>query len=167
MTVGLQVVKSRAHATRPRVILVVMAGVMILGSVPAAHADEDTDKMAITDRLQQWTRAFNARDGVGVCDIFASDLVSTVPGALNAGRTAVCERLAALLAEPSLRLRYRLDIEEIIVSGDIAVVRLSWTLTSEKDGKAKDDLETGMDLFRRQADGRWSIIRFVAFSTSP
>ncbi len=140
---------------------------MILGPFPVARADEDTDKLAITDRLQQWTRAFNARDDVGVCDIFASDLVSTAPGALNAGRNSVCKRLATLLADPSLRLRYRPDIKEIIVSGDIAVVRLVWTLTSEKDGKARDDLETGMDLFRRQADGRWSIIRFVAFSTSP
>jgi steroid delta-isomerase len=59
------------------------------------------------------------------------------------------------------------DIHEIVVSGDLAVVRLTWTLTTELAGKQDTTTEEGMDVFRRQPDGRWSIARFVAFTTRP
>ena len=45
----------------------------------------------------------------------------------------------------------------MIVSGDIAVVRLKWTLTAEAKGKKDTTTEEGIDIFRRQPDGRWSI----------
>ncbi|HEX5325726.1 MAG TPA: nuclear transport factor 2 family protein [Acetobacteraceae bacterium] len=109
-------------------------------------------------------RAFNARDAAGTCDLFASNLISTVPGALDAGRDAVCSRLAALLARHDVELHYDLDIHEIIVSGDIAVVRLVWTLTSRRGSHRDTSKEAGMDIFDRQPDGTWSIIRFIAFT---
>ena len=58
-------------------------------------------------------------------------------------------------------------VHEIIVSGDIAVVRLTWTLTAEAKGLKDTTTEEGIDIFRRQPDGRWSIARFIAFTTSP
>jgi len=59
------------------------------------------------------------------------------------------------------------DIREIIVSGDIAVVRLFWTLTARKGGEQSVTDEAGIDIFKRQPDGRWSIARFMSFSTAP
>lgn len=60
--------------------------------------------------------------------------------------------------------RYALDIKEILVFGDVAVVRLVWTLTiKEKDGREMKSVEPGMDLFRRQADGSWKIVRYMAY----
>jgi ketosteroid isomerase-like protein len=56
-------------------------------------------------------------------------------------------------------------IHEILVSGDLAVVRLTWTLTAEKNGAREATAEEGMDVFRRAPDGVWSILRFIAFST--
>jgi steroid delta-isomerase len=57
-----------------------------------------------------------------------------------------------------------LDIKEILVFGDVAVVRLVWTLTiEEKDGREIKSVEPGMDVFRRQADGSWKIVRYMAY----
>jgi len=57
-----------------------------------------------------------------------------------------------------------LDIKEIVVFGDVAVVRLVWTLTiKEKDGREFKSVEPGMDIFRRQADGSWKIVRYMAY----
>ena len=44
-----------------------------------AHADEASDKAAITERLQRWTADFNSSDAVGVCDLFAPDLIYSIP----------------------------------------------------------------------------------------
>lgn len=146
-------------------IAVVLAGV---DATTPTRADADSDRAAITGRLQKWAVAFNARDAAGVCDVFAPDLVSTVPDALDGNRDALCEKLKVVLAKPGLRLHYDSpDIREIIVSGDIAVVRLFWTLTAQKGSESSVSTEAGMDIFKRQPDGKWSIARFISFSATP
>jgi ketosteroid isomerase-like protein len=68
------------------------------------------------------------------------------------------------LGDETRSYRYALDITEILVFGDVAVVRLVWTLTiKEKDGREMKSVEPGMDLFRRQADGSWKIVRYMAY----
>jgi steroid delta-isomerase len=63
--------------------------------------------------------------------------------------------------------RLALDIKEIIVAGDFALVRLTWTLTVQgKDASAETIDEPGMDLFRRQSDGSWKIFRYIAYDVS-
>jgi uncharacterized protein (TIGR02246 family) len=143
----------------------VLAGVIVATPV---RADAESEKAAITQRLQAWSVAFNSRDAKGVCDLFAPDLVSTVPEILDGNRNSLCTRLAALLANPKLSLHYDSpDIREIIVSGDIAVVRLFWTLTARSGDKQDVTHEAGIDIFRKQLDGKWSIARFISFSTTP
>jgi ketosteroid isomerase-like protein len=50
-------------------------------------------------------------------------------------------------------------------SGDMAVVRLTWTstVTGGTGGEVKS-VEPGMDIFRRQPDGSWKIMRYMAYS---
>jgi ketosteroid isomerase-like protein len=135
-------------------IAVVLTGV---GTVTPAGADADSDGVAITDRLQRWTAAFNARDAAGVCDVFAPDLVSTVPETLDGGQDALCGKLSAVLPRPGLQLHYDSpDIREILVSGDIAIVRLFWTLTAQKGGTSSVSTDAGMDIFKRQP--RWQMV---------
>ena len=66
-----------------------------------------------------------------------------------------------------------LAIKEIIVAGDLAVVRLTWTMTlKRKDTGAESGVvstwdEYGLDVFRRQADGSWKIARYMSYDTLP
>ena len=140
---------------------------MALAAVASAQADVETDKAAIAARLQDFTAAFNARDAAGACHIFAPDLVSTMRGRPDNGREAVCKRIAAALADRSKTIRYAPDVEEIIVSGDLAIVRLVWNVTETQGGATRVSKEPGLDVFRRQPDGKWSIARFLAFSNEP
>ena len=139
-------------------------------SVPArtAWADDAGDKAAIAGRLRAFAQAFDARDRAAVCDIFAPDLIALIPGMPETSRTALCGNLSRLLARPDLALHYDdPDIREIILSGDLAVVRLVWTLTARR-GKDEDKTEeTGLDIFQHAADGQWSIIRFATFTMRP
>jgi uncharacterized protein (TIGR02246 family) len=144
-----------------------LACLFALTAVGSAQADVEADKAAIAARLPDFTAAFNARDAAGACDIFAPDLVSAMRGRPDNGREAVCKRIAAALAERTKTMLYAPDIEEIIVSGDLAIVRLVWNVTKTQSGAARVSRKPGLDVFRRQPDGKWSIARFLAFSNEP
>ena len=144
-----------------------VAGTLAAAAVPAM-ADPAADKAAIIERFQDWTAAFNARNADGVCDLFVPDLVYTIPELPRGTRDTMCANLAKLLARSDLHVSYAdPDIHDIIVSGDLAVVRLTWTLTTRIKSDRDVSTEEGMDVFHRQPDGKWSIIRFIAFTTAP
>jgi len=132
----------------------------------SAHADSAADEVAINQRLQGWTAAFNAKDSAGVCDLFAPDLVYSIAEVNQGSREALCANLDKLFARSDLQFHYaNPDVHEIIVEGNLAVVRLTWTLTTQAGGVKDTMTEEGIDIFRRQPDGRWSIARFIAFTT--
>ena len=145
-------------------VLVVL--ILIVTTFTPAHGDEAADRAAITQRLQRWTADFNAKDPVGVCDLFAPDLAYSIPETVQGTQKTMCGNLATLLGKTDIQVSYKNpDIHEIIVAGDVVIVRLTWTLTTEANGARDTTTEEGMDIFRRQLDGRWSIARFVAFTT--
>jgi uncharacterized protein (TIGR02246 family) len=146
--------------------LTAMIGLALIASATASHADSAADEAAIMKRFQRWTADFNARDAAGVCDLFAPDLVYSIPEVVRGTRETMCTSLAGILARPDIQLHYDdPDVHEILVLGDVAVVRLTWTLTTQVNGAKDTTTEEGMDIFRRQPDGKWSIARFVAFTT--
>ncbi|MDQ0512230.1 YybH family protein [Ancylobacter amanitiformis] len=127
---------------------------------PAAFAD---DAGAIRARLEDWTRQFNAGDTAGACELFSRTLVSDVRGQGEAGYDTRCTLIGKALANPERRFHYALDIREILTEGDMAIVRLVWTLTISP-GEITS-VEPGLDVFRREADGRWRIIRYMAYES--
>jgi uncharacterized protein (TIGR02246 family) len=146
------------------------AALALFGAAAEAIGADDTPaaKAAIADRLHRWTAAFNAQDLVTVCGLFAPDLSYTVDDIFNGSRDGLCASIRAALARPDLKLRYdEPTIHEILVSGDLAVVRLTWTLSAEKNGVRDVTKEEGMDVFRRARDGLWSIATYIAFSRRP
>jgi len=133
-----------------------------------ARADSAADEAAIRQRLERWTAAFNAKDNAGACDLFAPDLVYSIQDVVNGRYETMCGNLAKILGRSDIWLHYAVPaIHEIIISGDVGVVRLTWTLTVRRNGVSDTTTEEGMDVFRRQPDGRWSIARYIAFTTRP
>ena len=59
-------------------------------------------------------------------------------------------------------------IDDGSTDGSIAVVRLTWISTvTGSDGVARTDDEQGLDIFEKQADGSWKIIRYIAYPENP
>jgi ketosteroid isomerase-like protein len=76
----------------------------------------------------------------------------------------ICNVLTRSLNDKTRHYSYVMDIKEILVFGDAAVVRLVWTLTIEQpDGSTAKSIEPGMDIFQKQPDGSWKIIRYMSF----
>ena len=138
---------------------------MALGISPAAAQHADPAQDAIRTALLRWTADFNARKSAAICDLFAPDLRYDYRGQPERGYREICDLLHRSLSDPTKHYNYSPEIKEIIVSGDIAVVRLVWTLSISSDGKtdAIVSKEPGLDVFRREPGGDWKIIRYIAY----
>jgi uncharacterized protein (TIGR02246 family) len=132
---------------------------------PAAAQSANPAEDAIRAALLQWTADFNARNRQHVCDLFAPDLHYDYRGQPERGYRDICELLHKSLSDPTKHYSHSPNIKEIIVSGDMAVVRLTWTLTVTSEGQtgASISKEPGLDVFRREPDGSWKIIRYMAY----
>ena len=120
--------------------------------------------MEVKSALTQWMADFNAGKRDRVCDLFAPDVRADYRGYPTRDHQAVCDLLIKSLTDSTRAFSYALDIKEVLILGDVAVVRLVWTLTiEEKDGREFKSVEPGMDIFRRQADGSWKIVRYMAY----
>ena len=133
---------------------------VLTGLVTPAFCD---DAATIRAALVQWMEDFNAGRADKVCDLFAPDLRANVRGQPERGHAAQCELLRGSLGDRTRTFRYALDIHEILVRGDAALVRLVWTLTVRRNNIETVSIEPGMDLFARQHDGSWKIARFMAY----
>jgi steroid delta-isomerase len=147
-----------------RIFLAIVLACGLL-SVGAAAQTADRDEAAIRDALAKWTADFNARDAARICDLFAPNLVYDYRGFPERNHADLCGLLRRSLADRTRQFTYVLDIKEIIVSGDLAVVRLVWTLRTTLPGAPTvvESREPGLDVFRRQPDGGWKIVRYIAY----
>jgi steroid delta-isomerase len=145
-----------------------MVATMIVAPLFVTGAWADSTAVAraeIQAALERWTVAFNAGDVPGACGLFAPDLVAVYPGVPDRDYSAMCRQLAAAINDRARPPRYGFELEEIIVSGDLAVVRLIWTLRAGGSGEAgaRPVRERGVDVFRRQPDGAWKVTRSTAY----
>ena len=122
----------------------------------------------IRSALEKWQSAFNDRDERQVCDIFAPDLVANYQGAPERDYASLCQLLQTAVQDTEKTYHYSLNVNEILVYDETAVVRLVWTLEIEQNGAPKETVEeTAVDIFRHQADGSWKISRYLAYPASP
>ena len=144
-----------------RLIAICLTAISVLAGCGAS------DRADIKAALLQWPRDFNARNLDAVCGLFADDVVLAYPGAPDRNRDAFCGQMRVQFRDPSKTFSYdEPDIKEIIVEGDLATVRLFWTLTvRDTSGKVLETIhEDGVDVFRRQPDGSWKIHISHAFT---
>lgn len=142
-----------------------LAAGLLLAMPVLAHADADADAAAIRAALEAWTVDFNAGRADRVCDLFAPDLVANYQGQPEKRFATLCPALQADLREGRFRYRYEMELHEILVSGDIAAVRLTWhlTVTDPATGVRENSSDRGLDVFRREPDGRWRIARYIGY----
>jgi len=125
-----------------------------------------SDATAIRDAITGWTDAFNARQTDAVCTLFAPDLEFTFGAQPGGTYDELCGRLRSALANRNAGYRYTPEIHEILISGDLAVVRLVWTLVITRPPPAAPltVTEPAMYVMRHDPDGNWRVFRFLAFT---
>ncbi|NQW10443.1 MAG: nuclear transport factor 2 family protein [Alphaproteobacteria bacterium] len=144
---------------------VLAAGLLWAASTGVLAQSPEQDAAAVEKALRDWTEAFNTGRVDRVCDLFAPELIAHYRGQPEKTHDSLCTALQADLGGGPKQYRYELDLHEIIVSGDLAVARFIWTLTARDraGGATERSADRGIDIFRRQPDGAWRIIRFIGY----
>ena len=134
----------------------------ILNIPPVAAQSPEAE---IRAALTQWTSDFNAGHADKVCDLFAPSLRADVRGAAERDFDTQCQLLRKALADPEQTDSEAFELKEILTERDMAVVRLTWTTTTrvKATGQVSTSVYQGLDVFGRSSDGRWSIIRYMAY----
>lgn len=131
---------------------------LLVAGAAGANAD-DADN--IQDLYADWNAAFNAGEADGICDLYAPDLRSVDRGQPDRGFDEVCRILLDSLSDPTHEFRYLIDVKDIFVQQDTAVVSATWTLFISPFNVTV--VEEGLDVLRRDPDGRWRIVRSMSF----
>jgi steroid delta-isomerase len=142
-----------------------LAVLMLLLCWAPAVAGAEAPDAEIRAALEHWMADFNAGHADAVCDLFAPSLRADVAGAAERDFDAQCQLLRGAIGDSSRSFSYALDLKEILAEGDMAAVRLKWTLTArvKATGAVSTTEEQGLDVFGKGSDGRWRIIRFMSW----
>ena len=122
--------------------------VALLATYASAEDSAADAQNQIRYALEKWKLDFNAGDAAQVCALFAPDLISNFRGQPEDTYNSLCANMQSSLTDPAKTYHYDLEIKEILVSGDLAVVRLVWTLKVHSKGGAPEEItrEPGMDI---------------------
>lgn len=146
-------------------VALLLAALLLAAPAASPATAQGAAEADIRKAFAQWTEDFNAGRADKVCDLFAKDLIAQYRGAPERGHERQCQLLTSALTDPARRYHNELAIREILVLGDIAIARVVWTQTVRENasGKETKTVEPGLDVFRREPDGRWRIIRYLAY----
>lgn len=141
---------------------------MLSGLIPGvSYAAESLGRASeeIRAALEEWAGDFNNKNTDKVCGLFAPDLMADYGDFPQISCESICKQLKSSLTNPKMTFRYSLEIKEIMVSGDLTVVRLIWILTvTDADGKVVEKTkDRGMDIFRRQTGWGRKLSRYIAY----
>ncbi|MFL5638410.1 MAG: YybH family protein [Gemmatimonadaceae bacterium] len=141
---------------------------------PAASCGDDStpvectaDERAIRAALTRYAEIFNSGRRVEAL-LFIADSTQigwtsrgdSIPFRINLPRAI--ERARTSDVNPAgPRRSLGVQVEEIIHSGDLALVRDVWTTTLAWPESTRIQRSRSFELFRRQFDGKWKIVRWV------
>jgi uncharacterized protein (TIGR02246 family) len=120
----------------------------------------DKDEQAIRNLIETWLRATRAGDIDTVLSLTTPDVVFLVSGQPPMlGQEAFAEALRMALGKNVIESTS--DIEEIVVSGDLAYCRtlLNVTVTAKHDNTPMQRSGHALSILRRGEDGKWRLAR--------
>ena len=128
------------------------AGVLAIAcAIPAAvAADAAADEKAILDIWQTYSAARVAGDAETWLGLWDKDGIRMAPGAPAVDYATFAPGTPERFAKPPASMEIK--PEEVVVTGDWAYSRGTFTVNNAVDGKF-------LTVFRRQSDGTWRIYR--------
>ena len=131
---------------------------------PAAVEQQATttgpDVEAVTALLDQYIAAINAGDMEGALALIADDMMAIPPdGPPTVGMAALRTDLEGFFRDYTMQSHATPD--EVLVAGDLAFVRASYsdTVTPKGEGEPTEGSGVWLILLRKQSDGSWRMWR--------
>jgi|GEM_PF-2523031 len=149
-------------------ILIVLAGSASKAGAQTTQHERDVETLRAA--IVRSGEAFNARDHAAMMAPVARDLVLTYPGIPDMGYDSLSAGYRRMANPPAgVTARTVPTVEEILVSGDMAVIRITWTTTVTETTPARSTTRQmrDMQVWRREADGGWKLFRGMHFRNPP
>lgn len=140
----------------------------LLTALSASAQERDVE--ALRSAVLRSGEAFNAGDPDAIMSQYARDVVLSYPGIPDMGYDALVSAYASLRTpKPGVTVRTSPTIEEILVSGDMGVIRVMWTTTTTETNPPRESTRQMKDLqvWRRESDGTWKLARGMHYRMTP
>lgn len=123
------------------------------------------DTYAVRASIDKWMEALSARDAKAAQGHVADGALGVYQGAVaDYDAEALARSLALTFKSQGEKGSWSNEIEEILGSGDIAVVRSKRTLTRSADSGSSASLTLRLlEVYTRHSDGTWRLSRFLGF----
>lgn len=127
------------------------------------NAQRDAD--ILRRNIETYTNAVNSATGRQAIALFARDIITSYPGVPDSTYQTLVDHYSRIGSDPNVKVQTRPDIEEILVSGDLGIVRVVWNTTVttfDPPSTAKRQMKD-LQVWRREPDGRWLFARGIHF----
>jgi ketosteroid isomerase-like protein len=142
--------------------IIVIAGGASL-ELKASPRDKKSEAQ-IRKALADWVKATNRRDEAAADAIWGPNVVGWFPEAPEFSKSAAFALAGIPERKGASYSTYELKIDEVAVSGSMAVVYDIWTETKHFNGSSVTvrRIIRGSELWRLQPGGKWKIVRWVS-----
>ncbi len=133
-----------------------------------SYADNSNDDMAVFQTLfQHWADAFNKKNISASCAIFSPQISADYLGFPTKNYTIICDGFKKIFEEKNREYRYQFKINHIYRSGDLAAVRITWSLDIfENNARISTTKDEGLDILQKQTNGEWQIVNYLSYPIS-
>jgi ketosteroid isomerase-like protein len=135
----------------------------------ALAADTKAIEQGLRDLDAQWSAAAGSKDLEKTISFYSEGAIvlpTNAPAATTKG--AIRNTWKDLLASPGLAISWKTTKVEVAKSGDIAYTTGTYELTmSDTSGKPVPDHSKYVEVWKRQADGKWKVVADIWNSDLP
>ena len=147
------------------------AGAVLGAQVPSRR--HSADSAAIRAAIERGARGFERAQPDSILAHYARDIVLSYPGIPDQDYATLVQGYGQLRNRPATESATTTPtFDEILVSGNLAVVRLRWTTTIRSAATATTGATEStrylrdLQVWRREADGEWRFIRGMHYRDS-
>lgn len=142
----------------------------VAGTSGTSATQQEKDVATLRSLIIESGDAFNDKDPDRIMALYAPDVVLSYPGIPDMGYAEFAKAYSELRnPKPGVTVKTSPTIEEILVSGDLGVIRITWHTTTTETNPPKESTRQMKDLqvWRRQADGKWKLSRGMHYRVPP
>lgn len=133
----------------------------------AAAVDPAAEEKAIRAQVDRWLQLVKAKDAAGIADLYAEDGAVMPPNAsIGKGRAAIEQTWASMMNTPGFNLTFNPEQIALSSSGDMALDRGTYQLTTASDGEAQNDVGKYVVVWRK-IGGEWKAAADIFSSDRP
>ena len=137
----------------------IVVGLAVFAPCSLLAQSAGADAAVLRGLIDQTARSINAHDPDGVMAHYSKDILVSYPGVADTTYD-VFDRNYRQMMNPSILTRTVPTVDEIVVSGDLALIRMQWstTITDKASGNTSSRLAKDLQIWRRE-NGAWKFYR--------